>query len=43
VISTTAVGTISTTRADVTSTPNTSVSSDRFSFIDLLLTILGSW
>jgi hypothetical protein len=43
VISTTAVGTISTTRASVTSSTNTNISLDRFSFVNLLLSVLGSW
>ncbi len=45
IISTTAVGTISTTRAGLPSTMNTNsmVGSDRFSFVELLLSFFGQW
>lgn len=43
VISTTAVGTISTTRAGLISSANMSISSDRFSFVELLLSVFGPW
>lgn len=53
-ISTTKTGTISTTRTGVISTTvvgttthnsgtNTNISSDRFSFVELLLTVFGPW
>jgi hypothetical protein len=45
IISTTAVGTISTTRTGLISTTNTNstVGSDRFSFVALLLSVFGQW